>query len=56
MTYAGWLSFDAWAAHWTGLNESKFDWAVTEHQIQQETDLHDLANDKFTNDVEVRPR
>jgi hypothetical protein len=42
---AGWLRFDALVSQLVGLDESKYEWAIVEKEVQDQQDLEALAND-----------
>lgn len=44
-TFAGWLRFDAIAGSWLGLDESKYEWAAVEKELQDQRDLEAIPND-----------
>lgn len=44
---AAWNNFDKWASACLGLDESKFEWAIIEKELQDEQDLSDIANDNM---------
>jgi hypothetical protein len=43
--HAGWVRFDAVAGHWLGLDNSKYEWAHIEKELEEHNDLEALAND-----------
>jgi hypothetical protein len=50
---AGWLQFDTLVSQWVGLDESKYEWAVVEKEVQDQQNLEALANDSVIADRTV---
>jgi hypothetical protein len=44
---AAWNRFDKWASACLGLDESKFEWAIIEKELEDQQELSDIANNNM---------